>query len=56
MLYAQACDAFLRHMAGCMEDIVRNNEIAQTINRKLFNKVIFLDEKVKGKVKQVINI
>jgi len=41
---------------NCIEDIVKNNEIEKLIDRKLFSKIIFLDEKVKGKVKQIVNI
>ena len=41
---------------NCMEDLIKNNEINKIVNMKLFNKIIFLDEKIKGKVKQIINI
>ncbi|MBR2744354.1 MAG: stage III sporulation protein AA [Clostridia bacterium] len=41
---------------SCFEDLVKNNEISKIINLKLFKRIVFLDEKIKGKVKNVINI
>lgn len=41
---------------SCMDDLLRNREINRLINLKLFSKVIFLDEKVKGRAKQIINV
>ena len=37
-----------------MEDLVKNFEISQIINLKLFKRIIFLDENAKGKVKNVV--
>jgi len=34
-----------------MEDLLKNNEINKIINLQLFSKIIFLDEKQKGKIK-----
>lgn len=39
-----------------MEDLLKNNEINKIINLQLFSKIIFLDEKQKGKIKNVVNI
>lgn len=39
-----------------MEDLIKNNEINKIINLQLFSKIIFLDEKQKGKIKNVVNI
>ena len=39
-----------------MEDLLKNNEINKIINLQLFSKIIFLDEKQKGKIKNVLNI
>lgn len=39
-----------------MEDLIKNKEISQIINLKLFKRIIFLDENSKGKVKNVVNI
>lgn len=39
-----------------MEDLLKNNEINKIINLQLFSKMIFLDEKQKGKIKNVVNI
>lgn len=39
-----------------MEDLLKNNEINKIINIQLFSKIIFLDEKQKGKIKNVVNI
>lgn len=41
---------------NCMDDVMRNNELYKLINLKLFNKIIFLDEVTKGKVKNVVLI
>lgn len=40
---------------NCMEDIMKNNELKKLIDLKLFDKIIFLDEIIKGKVKQIVN-
>jgi stage III sporulation protein AA len=37
-----------------MEDIIKNNELSKIINRRLFKRIIFLDEACKGKVKKVV--
>ena len=37
-----------------MEDLLKNNEINKIINLQLFSKIIFLDEKQKGKIKNAI--
>ncbi len=39
-----------------MEDLLKNSEINKIINLQLFSKIIFLDEKQKGKIKNVVNI
>ena len=39
-----------------MEDLLKNNEINKIINLQLFSKIIFLDEKQKGKIKNLVNI
>ena len=39
-----------------MEDLLKNNEINKIINLQLFSKIIFLDEKQKGKIKNVVNV
>lgn len=39
-----------------MEDLLKNYEIKKIISAELFKRIIFLDEKKKGKVKNVINI
>ena len=39
-----------------MEDLLKNNEINKIINLQLFSKIIFLDEKQKGKRKNVVNV
>ena len=39
-----------------MEDLLKNNEINKIINLQLFSKIIFLDDKQKGKIKNVVNI
>ena len=39
-----------------MDDLLKNNEINKIINLQLFSKIIFLDEKQKGKIKNVVNI
>ncbi len=39
-----------------MEDLLKNNEINKIINLQLFSKIIFLEEKQKGKIKNVVNI
>ena len=39
-----------------MEDLLKNNEINKIINLQLFSKIIFLDEKQKRKIKNVVNI
>ena len=39
-----------------MEDLLKNEEIKKIIDLELFNRIIFLDEREKGKVKNVINI
>ena len=39
-----------------MEDLLKNNEINKIINLQLFSKIIFLDEKQKGKIKNIVNI
>ncbi len=39
-----------------MEDLTRNTEISKIINLKLFNKIIFLDKKIRGKAKFVVNV
>ena len=39
-----------------MEDLLKNQEIKRIIGLKMFKKIIFLDEKEKGKVKNVVNI
>ena len=39
-----------------MEDLLKNNKINKIINLQLFSKIIFLDEKQKGKIKNVVNI
>ena len=39
-----------------MDDLLKNNEINKLINLKLFKRIIFLDEKEKGKIKNVINL
>ena len=39
-----------------MEDLLKNNEINKIINLQLFSKIIFLDEKQKGKIKNVVDI
>ncbi len=39
-----------------MEDLLKNQEIKKIIGLKMFKKIIFLDEKEKGKVKNVVNI
>lgn len=39
-----------------MEDLLKNNEISRILNLKIIKRVIFLDEKVRGKIKNVINI
>ena len=39
-----------------MEDLLKNNEINKIINLQLFSKIIFLDEKQKGKIQNVVNI
>ncbi|MBP3707713.1 MAG: stage III sporulation protein AA [Clostridia bacterium] len=39
-----------------MEDLLKSNEISQILNLKIIKRVIFLDEKVRGKIKNVINI
>lgn len=41
---------------SCMDDILRNEEIKKIINLKLFTRIIFLNEKEKGKIKNVVNI
>ncbi len=41
---------------NCMDELMKNRELSRLINMKLFNKIIFLDESVKGKVKQIINL
>ncbi|MBP3502056.1 MAG: stage III sporulation protein AA [Clostridia bacterium] len=41
---------------SCMDDILRNEEIKKIINLKLFKRIIFLNEKEKGKIKNVVNI
>ena len=46
---------FTAHGAS-MDDLLKNRELNNLINMKLFNKIIFLDEKIKGRVKQIINI
>lgn len=38
------------------DDLMKNKELSKLINLKLFNKIIFLDEFQKGKVKQIINL
>ena len=40
---------------SCMEDLLKNEEIKRLIDLQLFKRIIFLDEKEKGKVKNVIN-
>lgn len=39
-----------------MEDLLKNQEIEKIINLKLFKRIIFLNEKQRGKIKSVINI
>ncbi|MBO5349524.1 MAG: stage III sporulation protein AA [Clostridia bacterium] len=39
-----------------MEDLLKNEEMHKIINLELFKRIIFLDEKEKGKVKNIINI
>lgn len=39
-----------------MEDLLKSIEISQILNLKIIKRVIFLDEKVRGKIKNVINI
>ena len=39
-----------------MDDLLKNRELNTLINMKVFNKIIFLDEKTRGSVKQIINI
>ena len=39
-----------------MEDLLKSTEISQILNLKIIKRVIFLDEKVRGKIKNVINI
>ena len=39
-----------------MDDLIKNNEISKIINLKLFKRIIFLDEKIKEKVKNVISV
>lgn len=41
---------------SCMEDLLKNHELEEIIRLKLIKRIIFLDEKVKGKIKNVINI
>jgi len=41
---------------SCIEDLAKSYEISRILKLKLFKKIIFLDEKIKGKVKNVINI
>ena len=40
----------------CFEDLLNNTEIEKIINSKMFKKVIFLNEKQKGKIKNVVNL
>lgn len=40
----------------CFEDLINNTEIEKIINSKMFKKVIFLNEKQKGKIKNVVNL
>lgn len=39
-----------------MDDLMKNKELNRLVNMKLFNKIIFLDEIHRSKVKQIINI
>lgn len=39
-----------------MDDLLKNRELNKLINMKLFNKIIFLDEQIKGRAKRIINI
>ena len=39
-----------------MEDLLKNNEINKIINLQLFSKIIFLDEKQKGKIKNFYDL
>ena len=39
----------------CMEDLLKNDEIRKLIDMQLFRKIIFLDEKQKGKIKCIVN-
>lgn len=39
-----------------MEDLLKNEEIKRIIELKAFKRIIFLDEKERGKVKNVVNI
>ena len=39
-----------------MDDLLKNEEIKKIINLKLFKRIIFLNEKEKGKIKNVVNI
>lgn len=39
-----------------MDDLLKSTEISQILNLKIIKRVIFLDEKVRGKIKNVINI
>lgn len=41
---------------GKMEDLLKNQEIKKIIGLKMFKKIVFLDEKEKGKVRNVVNI
>ena len=41
---------------SCMEDLMKNMEIRKIIELQLFKRIIFLNEKEKGKVKSVVRI
>ncbi|MBR2705172.1 MAG: AAA family ATPase [Clostridia bacterium] len=41
---------------SCMDNLMKNKELNRIISLKLFERIIFLDQNVKGKVKQIINI
>ena len=41
---------------SCMDDLLKNRELRTIVNLKLFERIIFLDETAKGKVKQIVNI